>query len=116
MFNLWNEIDLNDFRVGEESIAAGRCFICHYWVALLSASMGVIVEKEGKRIHYTIGTRKIPSRHNGFSGAWWVIHYKDGRIVETCDLWYQGGIPERFWHLCEINAIKVHNVAKSSTI
>jgi hypothetical protein len=34
----------------------------------------------------------------------WTIQFKDGREVQTNNLWCQSVIPEHFWDMFEINA------------
>ena len=56
-------------------------------------------EDEKRRVivagqHYMMGANT--SGPKGFGGSKYTIHFNDGRTVETCNLWYQGEIPERF--------------------
>ncbi len=56
-------------------------------------------EDENRRVivagqHYMIGLDS--SRPKGFGGRKFAIHFNDGRKVETCNLWFQGEIPEQF--------------------
>ncbi len=54
---------------------------------------------------YDIGSSKTPSRHNGFCGDWFRIQYHTGEIVDTCDLWHRGDIPEAFKERLPDNAV-----------
>lgn len=61
--------------------------------------------------HYTIGdpphTMKPKGSSGlglGYAGARWNIKFKDGRIVVTHNLWYQGSIPEAYRGAMQDNA------------
>jgi hypothetical protein len=73
------------------------CWDCEFWVDrlwLVFDTRRVFVDQDHG--FCTIGPAKTPSKHNGFGGSWWTIAFDDGRVVETCDLWFGGQVPERF--------------------
>lgn len=71
------------------------CWDCQFWVKrLVHDPRRVFVDQSHG--YCTIGGAAAPSKHNGFAGAWWTITFDDGRVVETCDLWFGGEVPERF--------------------
>jgi len=88
----------------ETLIKLRECFTCNYWKNCIRNDNGVIVNHDGKRTHYVIGSRTEPSSQNGFGGTWFTVHFLDGRKVKTCDLWCQGTIPEIFWNRLPVNA------------
>jgi len=70
------------------------CFDCNYWDELTAKANESI---RVKGTHYMLGPNgDKPHQFNGFGGRKFVIKMKDGKLVETCDLWYQGRIPARF--------------------
>lgn len=46
---------------------------------------------------YSIGPAATPRGSNGFGGRWWTVTWPDGTTRKTCDLWYGGKAPLRFW-------------------
>ena len=94
----------------EELVKHRECFGCNFWMGLIrSFDQKSVVAGDGKAIngprgHYCIGRKTVPHYLNGFSGNWWTILFLDGRVVETCDLWSQGNVPELFWGQLPINA------------
>lgn len=87
-----HHINLNYFDSERKKlIERNLCFFCNYWSQLIGRG-GIVINGE----HYMVGSAKTPSSHNGFSGRWFYIKMNDGREIRTCDLWYQGAIPERF--------------------
>lgn len=50
--------------------------------------------------HYIIGGEL----NKGFGGRKFTIKFMDGRVVETCDLWHQGKIPESYREVLSDNA------------
>lgn len=86
------------------------CWHCKFWLDRITptsrsrvgrAAVEALITEGG---YYSIGTAKTPSSHNGHGGHWFTVTFNDGRIVETCDLWFGGEIPERFRDRLSINA------------
>jgi hypothetical protein len=76
---------------------AWRCFTCKYWLDLVALGVdGRSIICAG--IHQRLGTQteRVAPELRGHSGRKARVHYLDGRVVETVDLWYQGEIPQRF--------------------
>lgn len=69
------------------------CFDCNHWYSLFLRKNDNNVVRY-KKCHYIIGNQKVPGKFNGFCGDWFDIIFIDGRKERTCDLWYQGTIPE----------------------
>jgi hypothetical protein len=80
---------------GDEMRKEKLCFTCNYWNghAKEAASLKSV---RAKGIHYWIGNEGSNESMRGFSGRRFKIKFKDGRVVETTNLWYQGEIPEHF--------------------
>lgn len=74
------------------------CWDCKFWLARipLDGKHFVAEGSDGLPYYYSLGPHAIPSSHNGFGGAWHTVTFNDGRVVETCDLWFGGDVPERF--------------------
>lgn len=84
------------------------CFSCDFWLGYAARVRNPsMVRVNG--IHYVIGdehlakpgdTKWSPFMHRkemrGHGGRKFVIHFHDGRIVETTNLWCQGDIPAQF--------------------
>ena len=78
-----------------ESYLDENCFDCSFWLKKINMPE----EDEKRRVivagqHYMVGANT--SGPKGFGGIRFAIHFNDGRTVETCNLWCQGEIPERF--------------------
>jgi hypothetical protein len=78
-----------------ESYLDQNCFDCSFWLEKITMPE----EDENRRVivagqHYMVGANTSGPR--GFGGSKYTIHFNDGRTVETCNLWYQGEIPEKF--------------------
>lgn len=70
------------------------CFTCWCWLgAIDKANTPESVRVDG--IHYWIG-REDEKGSRGFAGRRFIILFKDGRRMETTNLWAQGMIPKRF--------------------
>jgi hypothetical protein len=96
------------------------CWLCKFWLDRVPLTDRTFVAQSragtahqvthgamrapSKRMYYGIGTATRPSSSNGFSGAWWVVTFNDGRQVETCDLWCGGDVPEQFWDRLPVTA------------
>lgn len=96
----------------EEYIKSRECFLCHFWRAKIGRNRVVALSPNGTRDCYFIGKQTKPGNFNGFGGQWWTIRFDDGREVETCDLWHEGTIPERFHDRLPINAVLLGGRAK----
>ena len=78
-----------------EAYLEQNCFDCSFWLEKITMPE----EDKNRRVivagqHYMVGTNTSGPR--GFGGRRYIIHFNDGRTVETCNLWYQGEIPEKF--------------------
>jgi hypothetical protein len=74
-----------------------RCFTCKFWLDLVALGAdGRSVICGG--VHQRLGTQgaRVPAECRGHGGSKALVHFLDGRVVETIDLWYQGEIPARF--------------------
>lgn len=70
------------------------CFICNFWDEL-AEKVNESIRIDG--VHYMNGQNsKRPGKWNGHGGRLFTIKMFSGEIIETCDLWYQGEIPEAF--------------------
>lgn len=80
------------------SLRAGLCHTCTFWAEKVEWRD----QKDPRAIrfrgvHYYDGGNRPAARDRwslGFSGAKWHIEMADGRVIETNNLWSQGGIPE----------------------
>lgn len=83
-----------------ERAPLAHCWDCKFWlprIAALHDGKHFVAEgSDGKPYWYSLGSKKTPSSHNGFAGRWHTVTFTDGRVVETCDLWFGGDVPERF--------------------
>jgi hypothetical protein len=85
------------------------CFLCAYWTELIAKDAqnperAVVVEG----VHYTIAPDLKPGTPKhcaGFGGTKYVIQFKDGRLVTSRNLWYQGPIPDRWRGQLPDNAV-----------
>ena len=80
--------------------------INNYWTELLARdakrpnhSVAII---DGH--HYIIEDENSSDQFRGFGGDKFTITFKDGKVVNTTNLWYQGEIPEECRHLYPDNA------------
>lgn len=88
-----------------------ECFGCNFWMNLVRKGDNIVIDHPRRneytisgRHHYQFGKATKPSSFNGFAGQRFVIRFFDGRIVETCDLWLQGKVPELFFDKLPVNA------------
>lgn len=86
------------------------CWDCQFWVSRVAEVRAgtrrgvgrqgtpVVVDRLHGQDHVFvgIGQSRTPSSHNGYGGSWFTLTFTDGRVVETCDLWNGGQVPERF--------------------
>jgi len=100
-----------NYREGSHSKETEEyCFGCAFWFDRAKDMHDgvVIVEKNGERVRYSFDAgmpiSKSPASCRGFGGAMWTIQFKDGREVQTNNLWCQSAIPEHFWDMFEVNA------------
>ena len=73
------------------------CHNCNFWMDYVEeADDPNSVRINGN--HYWVGNEEDfkDKGMRGFDGKLFVIKFKDGRVVRTTNLWYQGQIPERF--------------------
>ncbi|MCR4284526.1 MAG: hypothetical protein NUV97_00595 [archaeon] len=91
--NQWgNQIELEE---------QGLCFSCYHWYTQsefdkIDPDHAVIIRTRDNKIeHYRISPDSKRG-FQGFGGREFTIHFKDGRIVTTHNLWFQGEIP-KFW-------------------
>ena len=89
-------------------LCSSECHTKHFWI-------GYVARKDEKNIvrhkgvHYVIGNEKSTSCFRGFDGARFTIYFKDGRTVQTSNLWYQGTIPQGFRNILKDNADRIEN-------
>jgi hypothetical protein len=79
------------------------CWDCKFWLERIPMKDRQFVAGD-PTVFYGIGTKTRPSSGNGYAGRWFTVTFNDGRIVETCDLWFGGDIPERFQDRLPVNA------------
>lgn len=93
---------LNGFDSEEPTL----CEECDFWdnqrIADENYRKGRVVVADNK--HYVIGDENSTDTFRGFGGAKVTIKFKDGRIVKSSNLWYQGDIPEFFRNVMPDNA------------
>jgi hypothetical protein len=82
-----------------------QSFETQCWNEQLARSEGrvVVMEREGPT-HYRMRNQEDAGPFRGFGGQLWIVHFLDGRVVETRDLWCQGLIPKRFQKRMPVNA------------
>lgn len=85
------------------------CYACGGWSHLV-AMKDQPTSVRYKGMYYTIGPEDAKG-FRGFGGQKYIIHFNDGRIVTTTNLWSQGSIPERFRELLPDNAHKLETPA-----
>ena len=72
------------------------CFTCNFWVEKMD-QMRHILHPIVDGAFYTIGEdREVPDHCKGFYGQRFVIRWKNGKIIETTNLWSAGKIPDCF--------------------
>jgi len=82
----------------------------NYWISLrdnLTQQRVVVENNEGERWHYIIGKedKNLPNSVKGFCGRKFIVHFNNGEIVETTNLWEQDRVPEEFLNDFLVNAI-----------
>ena len=60
--------------------------------------------KRGEVYYIDVERPNTSSADRGFGGREFRIKFKDGRIVVTHNLWYNGVVPKRFKHLLKNTA------------
>jgi hypothetical protein len=88
------------------------CFTCAYWHQRLEQTdEGTVVVNTADGLErYSFDPKhpfvKLSDRikMQGYGGRLFVIHFFDGRIVRTNDLWHQGDIPSWMLHYFKANA------------
>ena len=87
------------------------CHSCNFWQNHIendaTVNKDVFVIADGK--HYIIGDENSTDYFRGFGGAKVTIKFKNGRVVKSSNLWFQGNIPERFRNEMPDNAEIVWN-------
>jgi hypothetical protein len=87
-----------------------ECFRCNHFMALARAAKHereryfVAVWHDGKPHHFSIGAENAPISFRGFGGHHYRIHFHDGRVTETMNLWHQGEIPAHLARHLPVNA------------
>jgi hypothetical protein len=73
------------------------CFDCQFWMdkLLIKDELGT-VRAEGQHYQFDVNQPVSDSPWRGFGGRDFDIHFHDGRVVKTNNLWSQGVIPERW--------------------
>ena len=98
-----------------ELIEKKECFDCNIWLGVVrrrGEPSSIIRADRDRRQACSIGPKTKPDRWNGCYGDWFTVKFLDGRVVETCDLWIGGDVPERFWDRLPINATIVSGRSK----
>ena len=76
-------------------LCSSECSTKHFWLEYVARKNDKdVVRCDG--VHYVIGDENSPSCFRGFGGTRFTIYFKDGRVVKTSNLWYQGAIPKEF--------------------
>lgn len=71
------------------------CFKCSFWQEYADrANEPDVVRVEGK--HYVVAPEQATLMSRGYGGRKFRIAFKDGRVIDTTNLWSQGEIPERW--------------------
>lgn len=92
--------------IGELMTKHKICFTCAYWTeraAEAHTSDSVRIDEK----LYSLGDENSKCER-GFGGQYNKIKFKDGRIVETTNLWYNGEIPQHFKSILFDNAEFIH--------
>lgn len=101
-------------EVEKEMVARSLCWDCLFWIHLVEVDVedpdsAVVVERDGKRIHYRICPEGGTGNFRGFGGSKFTVVFAgeygaEIRKVVTRNLWRQGEIPEAYWDLFPVNA------------
>ena len=79
--------------VHDRLLASRLCHTCDYWQQKIAIRDRKNVARIGGT-HYVITPETSGPNHcKGFGGDRYKIRFDDGRVVETTNLWCQGGIP-----------------------
>lgn len=86
-------------KIEAELKAKGVCDTCDFW---LEKQAFHTPENEHKwcvadGIHYIVGNENSKDYFRGFGGSHVRIHFNDGTVVDSTNLWCQGDIPEGYW-------------------
>jgi hypothetical protein len=76
------------------------CFQCNFWKEKIEIKDSENVMRVN-HYHYILGPH-IGMR--GFGGRMFLFE-KQGKLYKSCNVWFQGEIPERFWNDLPDNAI-----------
>lgn len=93
---------------GQKMLNDKLCFECDFWVRHHDDDM--TNRKDHKFViangeHYVIEPEDSKETYfRGFGGAKVEIHFFDGTIVTSTNLWYNGEIPDRFRDIMPDNA------------
>lgn len=93
-------VDTSEYmkNVASEMRERQLCHFCNFWKNHIendaTVNKDVFVIADGK--HYIIGDENSRDYSRGFDGAKVTIKFKDGRVIKSSNLWFQGDIPERF--------------------
>ena len=91
----------------EEMLFRCVCFHCNFWLNWVERLTHPDYENHIARIngnHYLIAAEDAFAVPRGFSGTRFAILFKDGRRVETTNLYHNGIIPLRFRNRLPDNA------------
>ena len=70
------------------------CFNCNFWDEYTyKTDKSVRIDGQHYMVHPDDNT---PYAFQGFGGRKFIIKMNDGKIIETCNLWTQGAIPDYF--------------------
>jgi hypothetical protein len=79
---------------GKDLLLKKLCFDCNYWMERVERVGGltqVIVDGSV----YQIG-REDAVGMRGFDGDKFIIKFKDGRLVHSTNLWFNGRVPKKY--------------------
>lgn len=101
-----------------EMVKQKLCFNCHFWLEKVQwAKNGDITDDENHCIrvggaHFVANeliTGRLPRFGVGFGGTLFRFFMKDGRTIESNNVWSQGTIPEHFRDRLPDNCTKMQN-------
>src|SRR5688572_23731049 len=84
------------------------CFNCNFWQRYADRKDDPDVVRIKNR-HYVIAPDSAGG-FRGFGGARFVVHFMDGRVVETHNLWSQGTIDEAWQKLLPDNTTQIEGM------
>lgn len=88
------EEDENKFTNGKDLLAKNLCFSCDYWTQRIERQNS-LTQAVIKGVVYQIAKEQEVG-FRGFDGEKFIIKFKDGRLIHTTNLWYNGKPPSRF--------------------